>query len=149
MNKLRHAVAGLVLFTIMIGSLITFYDNGLVSGYGITPTDYKEINGKNQSIMDQFKDMNLISGINATTRGFLKISPPKGSNIEFDIIGGLLITGIGVVKSFIGLASTPFEFIAILLEYYAEIPHIITELALFVAVYVCFVLLSLYVNREV
>ena len=149
MRLLRHPVAALVLFTFLTGLMLGFY-NELQEGYGFTPTDYKVVDGENQTIMSRLNDMNLISGISDLKIGILKINPPTGSNVGFDILGGLASVGIGAIKTVVGIVSTPFEFLAIVLEYYAELPPSIkTELGLFVVVYVGFILTSIYVKGEV
>lgn len=144
MRLLRHAVAGIVLFMIMIGLILAF-STDMEEEYGITPTDLHD----GLSIMQRLNNMNLLSGINNMQTAATKLNPPTGSNVEFDIVGGTLIAGIGIVKVIIGIFTAPVEFISIILDYYAEIPSIITELALIVTIYVVFILVSLYHKGEI
>lgn len=149
MRLLRHPVASFVVFTILVSLVITFYE-GLQSEYGFTPGDYKTVttNGVTTTgnILDQFKSMNLISGLNLIMEGIIKLNPPTGSS---DILGGLASAGIGTLKSVVGLATFPFEVIGIILAYYTGIPAIIYQLGFLVVVYVGFILLSAYLRSEV
>jgi len=149
MKLLRHPVASLVLFAALIGLCIAIYD-GFEEGYGTTRGDTKNITGRTTgNIMEQFESMNLISGISQIKSGIMAINPPKGSGVQFDILGGLASVGVGTLKSVIGLVSTPFEIVGIVLEYYVQIPAILTELVMMVVVYVGFILLSVYLKSDV
>ena len=148
MRLLRHAIAGMVLFTILVSLALGFY-NELQAGYSFTPTDTRITEtGETTTLIQELEAMNLLTGINNLQLSILKLNPPKGSNVEFDILGGLAIAGIGIIEVVVGFATMPIEFIGIVLAYYAEIPSIITELSLFVIVYVGFILVSLYHKGE-
>lgn len=149
MKLLRHPVAALVLFATLIGLCLTIY-SGFEEGYGLSEGDVKTIEGRTTgNIMEQFKSMNLISGISQIKSGIMEIKPPKGSGVQFDLLGGLASVGVGTLKSIVGLVTTPFEIVAIVLEYYVQIPAIITELVMMVVVYVGFILLSVYLKSDV
>lgn len=146
MKLLRHPVASLIIFAVLIGLCIQIY-SGFEEGYNLNRTHLKEVGGENVSIMEQLQDLNLVSGIAQIKIGILQLDPPT-AGVDSDIVGGLAAVGIGAVKSIIGLVTTPFEIAGIIVEYYTEIPSIITELVMMVVVYVGFLLLSIYVKGD-
>lgn len=148
MNKLRHPVAALVLFAVLVGLCVEIYD-GLEQYYGIVPTDSLTSSYTNQSgnIMEQFKSMNLISGVENIQTGIMDLSVPAAS--AADILGGLASVGIGALRSVAGLVTTPFEVLGIITEYYTGISKTLVSLAMMVVVYVGFIMLSAYLRSDV
>lgn len=149
MKKLRHPVASLVLFATLVSLCLTIY-GGFEAGYSFTKGDVKSIEGRiTGNIMEQFKSMNLISGVAEIKTGIMKLNPPTGTGVQQDILGGIAAVAIGSLKSVIGLVTTPFEVVGIILEYYLQIPFMVTELVMLVVVYVGFILLSVHLKSDV
>jgi hypothetical protein len=152
MNKFRHGVGALVLFAVLVGLIVVIYDNGVVGGYGISKGDVKSIsiNGSVTSgnIVDQFKQMNLLVGINRIGDGLLKITAPSSSIL--DIVGGLMSAGIGALQTVLGLIIIPYDIMNIILTYYgSEVPGVIGGIVAMVLVYAAFIIISLYVRTDV
>jgi len=156
MKLLRHPVASMVLFAVLIGLCITIYE-GFESSYGFTRGDLQTVThlsydpSGNQinvtqtaNIVDQLDGMLVLRGLH-DLKAISRLRP--GATTVVDLLGGLALVGIGFVKTVIGLVTAPFEVVSIVLHFYAEIPNIITELVMLVLVYVFFIVLSLYLNR--
>lgn len=146
--KLRNAVASLVLFTALI-VLYTEAYGSLSDAYSFTNQDLQTYNGTSNGILDHMRQINVVEGINDLEQGVLKLQPPSGSST--DILGGLASVGIGAVKLILGLITIPYEIARIIITFYAgEVPGVIggimTQL---VVIYVGFILLSLYLRKDI
>lgn len=146
MKSLSHPVAAMVIFAFLAGIIVFIYSD-MGTYYGITKNDTKTSAYTNQTgnIADQFNNLNLISGVNQITTSIGDIGTPNIGIL--DILGGLVSLGVGVIKTIIGIVTIPFEIVGIILEYYVEIPAIITYLCSIFVVYVGFILLRIYLNR--
>ena len=117
MNKLRHAVAAVVFFAIMVGLFVTIYDLGLVENYGVIEGDLKPGNftegREDQNIMEQFQELNLIQGIVLLNKGVTELNPGVAST--FDILGGLASVGVGTLRVVVGLLTAPYSIVRIIL----------------------------------
>ncbi len=145
-TMLRHAVASLVVMAFFFGLFTQVYD-GFQESYGFNETDTRLHEGVEMNIMERLKGLNLVEGIAELQAGITSLSPPAGS--QADILGGLASVAIGGLKSIVGLVTTPFEIAGIIVEYYTEIPAIITQLGMIVVVYVGFILISAYLRDDV
>ena len=145
MKLLRHPVAALVLFSVLLSLLITIYNEGLVENYEVIPGDLEE--GK--SIIEQLSELNLVEGVAEIGAGIAELSPGSASSI--DILGGLASVGLGALKTVAGLATAPYSITTIILVYYAgDIPGIVGGvLVTIVFVYIGFILLSAYLRSDV
>jgi len=122
MNKIRHGVIGLVLFTIFVGLFITVY-NGIQVGYDVVP-DVISYDGSNyDSIMDVFEDKILVlDGISSITNVF-----KSGSYTSLGAGWDTLVAGAyGILKSIVGVFTFAFEIAAIISAFY-NIPIVLTE----------------------
>jgi len=156
MKLLRHGVAALVVFAVLVGLFINAY-SGMEDSYDVTKTDVqsmqvntalnetKEVNG---SIMDQLQELDLIEGINKIGDGMVRFAEPTG---VLDILGGLASVGIGLLKTITGLITIPATFTYIITRYYAgTIPAVILGgFVALVLVYVGFLILSVLVRTDV
>lgn len=144
MKLLRHPVAALVLFSVLLSLLITIY-TGLVENYDVIPGDLEE--GK--SIIEQLSELNLVEGVADIGAGIAELSPGSASSI--DILGGLASVGLGALKTVAGLGTAPYSITTIILGYYAgDIPGVIGGiLVTIVFVYIGFILLSAYLRSDV
>jgi len=143
---IRHPVAALVVMAFFFGLFIQAYD-GFQDAYGFQETDTRDVNGTDMNIMESMRSLNLVSGIAELQAGIQDLNPPAGS--EQDILGGLASVAIGSLKSIVGLVTTPFEVVGIMVQYYTEIPAIITEIVMILIVYVGFILISAYLRYDV
>lgn len=147
MKVLRNFVASFALFALLVALLLNVF-NGFSVGYSVVPSDLVVDNGVNSSIVEKFKGMNLLEGISGVSNGLTSLDPATASS--FDVLGGLTSIGIGVLKTVIGLVSTPYEIARIItLHYGGEIPAAILDgLALVLVIYVGFVFVSKYLGSE-
>lgn len=154
MNLLRHGVASLVIFSIMVLLYLGAY-NGLDDVYSFTDKytmeldDLDDYNLTNGNIMQQFESMTLITGINALQDGILQLT---AGDSPFDVLGGLTASAIGFTQVVLGLISAPFAILSILSSYYGGniIPtYIIGGLAALVTVYAFFIVLSAYLRSDI
>ena len=156
MNKLRHPVAAMVIFSVLIGLLIMVYSE-LEEKYDVTKGDTKLMNitqmdgtvvQSEGNIVDQLREMNLIEGVSDIGSGITKLTPGSASSV--DILGGLAAVAVGAMKTIIGVLTAPYELPRIILGFYAgDIPGILAGLAVVVIVYGVFILLSAYLQRDV
>lgn len=157
MNKIRHPVAGLIVFTILISLCIIIY-TGLEENYDITKGDTKTMNVTTMdgevivsqgNIVDQFKSMNLIEGVAGIDSGITSLTP--GSASTFDILGGLAAVAVGAAKTIVGVFTAPYEIPRIIIGYYAgEIPGILAGgIATLAVTYMIFILLSAYLRSDI
>ena len=145
MNMVRHGVAALVLFVVLIGLFITFttpfYDE-----YGLNNTDEREYNEKTGNIMYHFDNMIIIDGIRGISEDIISLQNP--SNL-LDIAGSLIGVGLGVLKTIAGLITLPYEILRITLTFYTDIPPVFLDIFFMIVVYVAFILLSAYLRKDV
>ena len=156
MKTMRHLVAGLVLFAVLIGLLVNVY-TGLEDpdGYNITRDDNStlsmNISGTVSSgnIVEQFRKLDLIEGIATLENGILSITPSAGS--EFDIRGGLINIGVGAAKIISGIVTIPIEMVTIVGTFYGDETGgmLLGSLVMIVVVYVGFILLSAYLGKDI
>jgi hypothetical protein len=158
--KLSHYTAGFVLFAVLVGLLVQFYDNGLVENYditkgdtrsGVTITDFENTDNtttlQEGNIVDQFKQMNLIEGINKFSEGFLALT--KVTNV-IEFVGALVMAGLGALQTIVGVFTLPFSIVSVITAYYGgSAPMgIIGGLASMVLVYGGFLIISIKVGRD-
>ena len=87
MKLLRHPVAALIILAVLIGLCVNIYGS-FQENYSFTKGDVKTLsNHTTGNIMDQLKDMNLISGVNSINTAIANLKTP-GASLT-DIIGAL------------------------------------------------------------
>lgn len=149
MKTLRYPMAALILFATLALAFITFYD-GVEDAYSIIPGDLKYSNetGETTSIVEQFREMNLVEGVNEINAVILDATAPTAS--QFDILGALASVGIGILKLVTGIITAPFSIANIILTYYAgEVGSWIFGLLMIITVLVAFLLLSAYLRSDI
>ena len=147
MKLIRHPVAGLILFSVLILLLINVY-NGLESSYGIVRVVEDLESGNTESIAQRLSEIPISDGINTINEGILKLKPGAGTSI--DILGGITSVGLGALKTVFGLTVLPYSISSIVLDHYGSaIPGEIGGLIAMIIVYVGFILLSAYLGRGV
>ena len=156
MNLLRHGVASLVIFSIMVILYLGAY-NGLDDVYSFTDKDVLNLKGSELedynliegNIMEQFESMTLLTGIASLQTGILQLTAGDSS---FDVLGGLTASAIGFTQVVLGLISAPFAILTILSNYYGGniIPtYIMNGLAALVTIYSFFIVLSAYLRSDI
>lgn len=162
MNTMKHYVAALVLFGVLVTILAQTYTSFNTSyeynqtgldtfGFNATDTD-SETTG---NIMHQFEQLPLRQGIDEINGAFStddagEESSNPGQADLLDLLGGLATAAIGILKTLFGLVTLPLDILRIVATYYggAQIGFI-TQLAALVTVYIGFVIISSMVGREV
>jgi len=161
--KLSHYTAGFVLFAVLVGLLVNFYDNGLVENYdiikghtasGISVHDMNDpdrngtlVLSEEGNIVDQFQNLNLIEGINGFSNSFLALGTVSNP-IEF--VGALVMAGLSVLRIIGGVFTLPFSLVNIIATFYGGSAPvgIIGGLASMVLVYGGFLIISIKVGRD-
>jgi len=144
MKTLRHPVAALVIFAVMISLILGAYD-GLKQSYGFSEDSESQVDGFN--IARSLNQLTIVTGINETMSSVYELSSPTATS--FDVLGALASAGIGVVKTIGGLIIFPVQITSIIVQYY-EIPGIIiTGFAVLIVVYIAFILVSAYLRSDI
>lgn len=146
MKLLRHGVAGILLFTVMIALCINIYGS-ITTTYEVTPNNQETINGKTGDIAFHLSQLTLVSGVSDINDAIIQLKNPS---LGFDILGGLATAGIGVLKSIAGLITAPFEILDVITTFYGQgTLAIFYQLAALIIIYVGFILLSAYLRSDV
>ena len=163
MGYLRHGVAALVVFSILVSLFVAVYD-GFEDEYALTEEytfnssfSYEEnVNGTQTSvqvdtegnIMEQFKQLNVVEGVAEINAEVSKLG--GGGASTFDILGSLASTALGILKATFGLFTAPYGVTYIILNYYfGNGIAIAGGIIMLVTVYIAFILLSAYLGRKV
>lgn len=142
MNKLRHPVGALVIIAVLLTLTLDVYYN-FQEGYGFTETG-KDAN--NMNILEELKGLNLLDAVATYTKAIDKIATP---NNPLDFVGGLLLAGLGVLKTIAGIITFPVEIMRIVGDFYT-IPSIIsTGIGLLFEAYIFFIILSATLGRDI
>lgn len=145
MDKLSKGAKGMILFAILVG-LVLFFTNGLEEGYGITNTDTKpDEYGNNVSLFNRLDNLLIIKSTQSITKGITNL---KSASNPLDIVGSLATAAIGVLGTVASLATTAFEVIAIIMDYYA-FPEILQYgIWALISVSIGFLLLAAYLRYD-
>jgi hypothetical protein len=151
MKYLKHGVASLVLFSVLLLLILNPYKE-LQENYNFTNADEKTLVINNETytggVAEQLKNLQLNQGIEQISNNLLKLNPGTGSLA--DILGALAGVGLGSVKTVLGLFVVPYQISNIIVTFYAgEIPGAIVGLLTMVIVYGGFILLGAYIGREI
>ncbi len=155
MKLLRHGVAALVIFSVLISLFLSIH-GAFIENYSLTEGDIKNPvfgfgDGNNQTgnIATQLKNLNIIKGIDSIARGISELNPSISTT--FDILGGAAAIGIGVIQAVIGLITFPYAItnIIVFTFYGNEIAAEVAGLAVLIAVYVGFIIVSAYLKHDV
>lgn len=138
MKLVRHAVAGLVVFAMLLGLVFSFYTD-LKFGYDI-PNDSKYIDGSysNETIAESLNNLNIIEGFDKFTAVF----DPDRHGSATDILGAIALSGLGALLLVIGVFSFPFEIATVVSNFYNVPPILFKGLLILMCVYIVFIVLS-------
>lgn len=152
MKLLRHPVAAMVLFAVLLSLLIPVYKE-LEKNYGIEETDtgtYTPITEGGETttgnIAEQLKGIGLIEGLSSISSSIEDIA--AGSSI-LDLLGGLAGAALGILKSVLGLITIPYDIGNIISNFYGSSFPQLTGIIMMIVVYVGFILLSAYLRKDV
>lgn len=143
MKYLRHLVAGIALFGILV-TLVLNGINGIDSAYG-TPGDLNDPTGSGLNIFEAMNNLLIVQGLDDLVSVF---SPSTPGN-EQDIVGSLLTGALGAIRTLSGMFTFPFEVGYIVLEYYNIPPIIINGILSLMVVYIAFILISAKLGSDV
>ena len=111
----------LIAFLIFAG-LVTLYIDifaGITDSYDLTPTDTQD----GMSVMEKMQNVGVISAVNQTVTSFYILLSPSS---PFDLIGGFLGLGVGVLRTASSLPSYPLEIFGIVTQFYYIPPILAT-----------------------
>lgn len=137
--KMEHIITSFILFSILVGLTVNFYGN-LTDSYDLTKG---AVNGTGDNVMDGLQNINALTGMDDLITGIHKVSPPTGA--QQDLLGGVKLAGIGVLKLITGVITLPVEIFAIITGFYDFIPsEVFIMLGVIFTIYVGFVIVNRY-----
>lgn len=160
MKLLRHPIAALVIFAILVSLCVTIYA-GLQESYDVvetgtqviapgelnlTNTTHYNYNENATSVMGALSGLTIIESINDLQTKIERIAAP--TNLA-DLVGALMGSGLGIVKLIWGVFTFPIEIMNIILKFYYVPPIIIGGINVMIFIYLAFIVLSLYVKGEI
>jgi len=141
MKNFRNPIAASIIFTLLILLSIAIYD-GFSDSYDLTYTDVDDT----ESFAKQLNNTLMVSSINQLTTDFSEIA---GASNALDLVGNLLASGLGIIKTVFGILLFPPKLLIIILKEY-NVPEIVgTMLTTLITLYVGFILVSAYLQRKV
>jgi len=144
MKYLRHYVAGLILFAVMVGLLIPVYQ-GFQEGYGFEMDVNAQYNGYNNT-MEALQGLNIVNGFNSFTTGITAILNPAATT---DLMGALKSTALGALEGIWGVVTFPHNILIIVGAALRIPPIIITGFEVIILLYISFILISIKLGWEV
>lgn len=142
MKFLRHPVAALVIFAVLVSLTVSIYQ-GMQVKYDVQ--DNYTVDGVN--IMDRFNNLGIITSMNQTVSSVYELRSPTAS--PFDILGALASAGVGVLKIIGNLLVLPLQILGIVLDYFHIPPILQAGLGVLIAIYIAFIILSAYLRSEI
>jgi len=138
MAKLNSIMSSGLIFFVIVVLIVNFW-GGFRTSYGI---DDEENLQDGMTIFEKLQTLNLLQGINNLKSGVEKLTS-LGTG-DFDILGGLATSAIGVLQTVGGIVTFPFQIFGIITGFYPTlVPEIIpTLLGLLVTIGVAVLLIS-------
>lgn len=138
MAKLKGLLMSGVIFYVLIILIVNFWGDFRES-YNVEDEENLQ---DGMTIFEKLKTLNLLQGINNLKSGIEKIT--SIGSADFDILGGLANSAIGVLQTLGGIITFPFQIFGIISGFYPGlVPEIIpTLLGLIVVVTVAILLIS-------
>lgn len=145
MKLLRHGIAGLVLFSMLIGLVMSFY-NGVEAAYGV-PVEVKLVCGvyTNQTIGQELQDINIVESVDFIVDAI----DPEGIGNPADLIGAVFLSGLGVIFLCLSVFSAPFEIAQIIECHYGLPPMFIRGLLVLMCIYIAYIIISAKLKKDV
>lgn len=138
MAKLKSIMMSGLIFYVIIVLVVNFWA-GFRTSYSI---DDEGNTQDDMTIFEKLQEVNLISGINNLKSGIEKLT--SIGSADFDILGGLATSAIGVLQTVGGIITFPFQIFGIITGFYPTlIPDIVpTLLGLVVTIAIAILLIS-------
>lgn len=136
----------MVMAFLLLGTMITLINNfwsGFDEGYNIEQDNLQD----EQNVFQKLKGIQMLEGLSEIQEGLFKITALGGIS---DLLGGLALSGLGILQVIGGVVTLPFELLGIVTNFYGIlIPTAITKLlGSFVVITVGFILLSAKMGFE-
>jgi len=138
-NKLSHGIVGIILFTVLIGLIVNFYDgvkNSYVPSNETTQFDTgssDEID--NQNIGEALKNLPILRYLASLST----FTDAIKSGSTTDIIGSLVILMVGGIGALLSIFIVPFMIASILENYYSWIPGYTIQIFLVILIVYIFI----------
>lgn len=138
MVKLNGILTSVVIFYVLILLIVNFWGDFRQS-YSIT--DEENLQG-GLTIFEKLQTLNLLQGINQLKSGIEKLT--SIGSADFDILGGLATSAIGVLQTIGGVITFPFQIFGIITSFYPTLlpPIIPTLIGLLIVLAVAVLLIS-------
>lgn len=139
MVKLKGIMSSMIIFAVLVILVVNFWADYRVS-YDLADTEEELQDG--MTIFEKLNTLNLLQGINRLKTGIEKIT--SIGSADFDILGGLATSGIGVLQTIGGIVTFIPQIAAIIMGFYPIlIPEIIpTLIGLTVVISIAVLLIS-------
>ena len=141
MQNFRNPVTATLLFTLLIILSVNIYEN-MTSSYDLTYTNATDT----EPFASRLHNTTLVSSINQLS---IDISEIGASGNPIDLVGNLLSSGLGIIKTVYGVIIFVPQTIPIVLAEY-NVPEVVGRIiGIMIMVYVAFILVSAYLQRKV
>jgi len=141
MMKVSNILMSYVIFGILINLFVGSW--AVISdSYNIQENNL--IDGKN--IGKSIDDLNIVNGMSNLANGLYKLSPVSS---QFDLIGGLLLTGLGALQSMASMVTTPIEIMGVITNFYYIPPIIATLFGLVFLIAIAFTYLRIKLGSDI
>jgi len=151
-SNMNHYLVGIIFMSLLIGLFVNVYSGpgGIVDNYGINSGDNQTliINGTSSegNILYQLESMNFIAGPQRIRQSIVKLNPAVSNG--FDLLGGFLGLGLGVIQTVMGTITMPFELTNIIVGYYAGngLGLVLGSISEIIALYVAWIYLKKFLG---
>jgi len=137
MTKLKSIMMSGVIFYVLVIFIVNFW-GGFRDSYDVEEENLES----GMTIFEKLASLNLLQGINNLKAGIEKLT--SIGSADFDILGGLATSAIGVLQTIGGIITFPFQIFGIITGFYPGlVPEIIpTLLGLTVTIAIAVLLIS-------
>lgn len=136
MPKLKNIMGSAVIFFLLVVLIVNFW-GGFETSYDIQGQENLQ---NDSTVFEKLQGLNLLKGINELQTGIYKLT--KIGSADFDILGGLAASAVGVLQTIGGMVTFPIDIIGVITGFYEGwIPPIITKVIGFIVVIAIAVLL--------
>jgi len=164
--QISHAIIGIVLFTVLMGAIVSFHD-GVETSY-VLPADQAIFNTSKDlskdtglSIGQELNDITVFTGLDMIGNLYTIFASGQYDSLSdffqsgnlFDIAGTIILAVVGGVLAFFGVFVAPFQIAGIFANHYNWLPYdsdlngIIVGLLVCMVVYLYFALKKVQTNQ--
>jgi len=137
MKTIKQSILALVFFALISGLLFQAYTN-IGAMYDVHDVTYDPANS-GKSIGERFSELRIIDGLNSIINVFVPSNPAN----KADIVGNLILGGLGALNTLLGTLTFPAEIGNIIIEYYDINALLISSLVVGFYVSVAFILIRI------